>query len=403
MLLPLLAVLLFAQNALAQEGGTPTMAAAVQRANDGQDAEALALFQRLAATNPNDHDARIWIARLHERMGHPALAEPVYRSVLLEDGARLEALLGVGTSLVAMHRAADALEFLDRAEQLAPRNPGVLDALALAHAEAGHETRALDYRQRALGAGPSDRRTQALEAVRLTHAHRIEARGLFERFEGTTPDTHGGDVGLNLRLSDHWRVTGAVQVQRKFAATDQRGGGGLEWRWRPETTLVGQVLAGPGNTILPRGDYLGALHHTWDGVTWSASVRHIDFTRVRLTAFVPEVAWRPRPRLAVTARYAFTITDHEGAINWERGHTAHLRGTWDLQARTHVTLGYAHGIDDFDALSIDRVGPFSADTALAGLRVDLPALTSIGATYEYLRRDGGGTMNRVVLALAQRF
>jgi hypothetical protein len=71
----------------------PTFPAAVQAANDGRDLEALASFQQLASANPNDHAARLWIARLHARMGHQDLAEPVYRSVLLEDPGNIDAMI----------------------------------------------------------------------------------------------------------------------------------------------------------------------------------------------------------------------------------------------------------------------------------------------------------------------
>src|SRR5688572_33381179 len=81
----------------------PTPADAIQMANDGRDAEALAAFQRLAGFNPNDHQARVWIARLHERMGHADRAEAVYRSVLLEDPSNVDAMIGVGTTLLARH------------------------------------------------------------------------------------------------------------------------------------------------------------------------------------------------------------------------------------------------------------------------------------------------------------
>src|SRR3990167_11112574 len=99
MLFPLLlAVVLLvpaAGSAFAQVG--PTSAEAIQLANDGRSAEALASFQRLAAANPNDHEARLWIARLHDRLGHPDEAESVYRSALLEDPANLDAALGVAS------------------------------------------------------------------------------------------------------------------------------------------------------------------------------------------------------------------------------------------------------------------------------------------------------------------
>jgi tetratricopeptide (TPR) repeat protein len=63
----------------------PERGSAIALAQGRQYEQALDAFRRLAAANPDDHDARLWIARLHGWMGHPDQAEAVYRSVLLED------------------------------------------------------------------------------------------------------------------------------------------------------------------------------------------------------------------------------------------------------------------------------------------------------------------------------
>ena len=103
----LLSLLLLTLALDATPQGTPgnttaaDLPAAIQLTQQGQDAEALAALQRIAAANPTDHQARLWIARVHERMGHPDLAEAVYRSVVLEDPQNVEALVGVGVSLLA--------------------------------------------------------------------------------------------------------------------------------------------------------------------------------------------------------------------------------------------------------------------------------------------------------------
>jgi len=88
MVFSLLLVVSLTLQPATQEPAASTSAglpAAVEAANEGRDAEALAVFEQLAALNPSDLEARLWIARLHARMGHQDLAEPVYWSVFLED------------------------------------------------------------------------------------------------------------------------------------------------------------------------------------------------------------------------------------------------------------------------------------------------------------------------------
>src|SRR5205085_3851929 len=150
--------------------------------------EALAAFQRLAAANPNDREARVWIARIHERMGEPEVAEAVYRSVLLEDPSNIDAMIGVGTTLLARHATDEALDVLVRAESLAPGNETVLESLGRAHTEAGDRVRALRYLERVVAMWPTEQHRLSLEEAQLTYFHRIEVRGFSEDFNSTTPN-----------------------------------------------------------------------------------------------------------------------------------------------------------------------------------------------------------------------
>ena len=249
----------------APQGDFATFAQAVEAANDGRDAEALAAFQRLANVNPDDLDARLWIARLHVRMGHRDLAEPVYRSVMLEDPNDLEAMLGVANALLERGEVDEAEKILNVAEELEPMNDEVLHTVGRSHMYSGRTVRAIEYFERAYGVSPTSQHRMSLEGARLSYLHRVELRGSSEQFDGSTPDTQFGDVAVNIRLNDRWRVFGRGQTQRKFGVSEQRGGGGAEWRWRQTTVLRGHALVMPDNTIMPEGDYMGELQvpGTW--------------------------------------------------------------------------------------------------------------------------------------------
>ena len=177
-------------------------AEAVLAANDGRDVEALAAFQRLASANPNDREARLWIARLHARMGHQDLAEPVYRSLLLEDPGHLDAMLGLAAALLARAEPGEAIEVLEVAEGLAPANDDVLAALGRAHGLAGRRARAIDYLERAMSIAPTEQHRLSLEDARLSYLNRVETRGASEQFRGATPDSHSGDVAVIVRPTD---------------------------------------------------------------------------------------------------------------------------------------------------------------------------------------------------------
>src|SRR5919106_576730 len=171
-----------------------TFAEAAELETVGRYDEALAAFQQVVAANPNDHQARLAIARLHMRMGHPDRAEAVYQGVRLDDATSLEAVLGVADARVAQWRSEDALEALERAEELAPENPHVLAALSRTHQEAGRSTLAVAYMERAVSLSSTPGYRFALERARAAHQNRLEIRSFGEEFSGTTPRSGSADV-----------------------------------------------------------------------------------------------------------------------------------------------------------------------------------------------------------------
>ena len=127
----LILTMMLAGSAAGEQGAPlPTQAEAEALAQQGNREAALAAFQRRAAANPADLTARLWIARLHTQMGRPDLAESVYRAVMLEAPDNVEAMTGVGTTLVSMQRGDEALLILDRTAKLEPKNAAVLAASA---------------------------------------------------------------------------------------------------------------------------------------------------------------------------------------------------------------------------------------------------------------------------------
>jgi tetratricopeptide (TPR) repeat protein len=381
----------------------PTFAEAEQLANEGRNADALAAFQRIASVNPNDHEARLWIARLHERMRHPDLAEAVYRSVLLEDPSNIEAMIGVGVTLLAQHETEDAIDMLERAEELQPQREVVLVALGEAHQEAGDPERAIVYMERALAAAPSEQRLLRLEAARRSYLHSFEVRGAGEDYNTATAATRNVAVALNARVNDRWRLIGRGDVQRKFGFTDQRGGGGVEWRWRPATALFGHALIGPDNEVMPEGDFLGGLNHTYESATWTLWYRYFNFTGANVAVFGPGVEWQSSPRLALSLGYAASLTESNLSVGDTAGHSGYVRGAYQLYPRLAILAGWAGGVSDWELFSIDEIGRFEAYAGSAGIRWDLPTLTSIIVNYEYQWRPDDVRRQRLTVAFGQPF
>jgi YaiO family outer membrane protein len=406
MLFPVLFATLALLDAPAQlqpTSPTPTLEEAVRLADEGHDAEALFAFQQLAALDPDNRQARLWIARLHERNGDLERAEPVYRSILLEDPGNLDAMLGVVNALLARDEYKETLEILDVAEGIAPQDDRVLAALGQANRLAGRHGQAIVYMERAVAASPTQQHRLQLETARLSYLHRIETRGFNEQFSGSTPETRSGQIAVNVRVRDTFRVIGRGEVQRKFNIREQRAGGGFEWMWKPAITVRAHAIVGPDNEVLPEGDYLGELQYTRGTATWTVGYRYFDFTGARTSMFSPAVAWPATDRLSIALRYALSWTETSTAPSVAIGNTAHIAASYLLFPRMSLQGSYAAGVDDFESFTIDRIGDFRANALTGGVRFDLATLTTVVAAYEHQWRQNDVTLGRFIISIAQRF
>ena len=396
-------LLLLAQNvAPAPSTAAVDLNAAIQLTQEGRNGEALAALQKIAAADPNNHLTRLWIANVHARMGHPDLAEAVYRSIVLEDAQNVDALVGLGTVLLQQDRVSEGLDVLKRAEQLSPENPKVWTALASAYRLTGDSPETIAYYQRIATTSPTPANRINLENARREYRHRFESQSFGEDYNRNTPATRGGDIAMNVRLNESLRAIGRWQVQRKFNRTENRGGGGIEWRWTPWGTFTGQVLVNDSDRVLPQRDYLGRVDYGYHRATYSAALRYFDFFGADVTMFSPGITVAVTPQWTFGARYAFTTTDTATATGTE-AHTLDLRAAHEIAPRIWVRGGYIRGIENFDQFSVDHIGDFRANTATAAVQFLFPSLTSIVGSYDYQWRSNNVRMGRINISLVQAF
>ena len=396
-------LLLLAQNVPQPAANGPAdLSAAIQLAQQGRNAEALAALQKIAAADPNDHLTRLWIANVHARMAHPELAENVYRSITFEDPRNVDAWVGLGTVLLQQDRISEGLNALNRAEEIAPENPSVWGALASGYELAGDTSRSISYYERLASTSPTTINRLNLENARRQYQHRFESQTFGEDYNGSTPTTRGEDLAVNYRLSDGVRAIGRWQVERKFSRNENRGGGGVEWRWTPWGTLTGQVLVNDNNRVLPQRDYLARVDYGYHRATYTAALRYFDFFGANTTMFSPGVTIALTPRWTFGAKYAFTTSDTASRSSVE-GNTVDLRAAHEILPRLWLRGGYIRGIENFDQFSIDHIGDFRANTANAGVQLLFPSLTSIVVNYDYQKRENSVKMQRLNIGLVQAF
>lgn len=382
-------------------------AQAEQLARTGAHRAALERFQAIAAANPDDIEARVWIARLHGLVGEHGRAIAVYQSVVAANPQHVEALVGLGGSLLAEGRMREAADALNRAESLAAESAAVLAAQGRLHAGQGRSTLALAYFRRALTLDTSNATVrQEYDDLRAERAHRVELAYMLEHFDTGIPDPQAGFGAINAAVSDTFRVSGTVQHQRRFSLSETRGGGGVEWKPHHNVLLHGGVLVGDDALVLPGVDGYGGIGYTRGRATWSFDVRVADFEALRVN--VIGGGWRfalPQHSSAWVKYYRFE-TGYEFARadvvqSWVLGGAGRVTPVWSLGAE------YTRGPDQLYMLAIDRTGEFEANTVSIMTDFRLTPMLSIDGRYDYQTRpaDFGlePRVHRVTIRLVPRF
>jgi tetratricopeptide (TPR) repeat protein len=397
-----------ALTASAQTQAPDRRAEAERLANVGAYAAALKAFQAIAAANPDDIEARLWIARMHGKLGHPEHAADVYRSILATQPQNLDALIGLGNSLVALGRLREAGDALTRAEAIAADRPAVLTAQGHLHEAANRTTLALAYYLRAIALDPSNTDArQAADALRALRAHRLELDYDFQRYQSGVlgfahENLHLGTFELNGRVNDALRVFARVQAQSALDSDEERAGGGIEWAVTRRAILRAGVLKGIDTLFFPDTDGFFNASLLRGRARWSVDVQGAEFENADLWIFGPGLAVSlPRSGEAFLRYYRGRVTmpfstDPIATDSVALG----IRGR--TTRRSWTSLSYTHGIDRLDWLTLDRIA-FESDTISFRAGFDVTPFAGLEAGYDFQSRPFGVSVHRARAGLVYRF
>jgi YaiO family outer membrane protein len=377
-------------------------AEAERMANSGANAAALKQFQAIAAANPDDIEARLWIARLHARMGHPEHASDVYRSIVAVQPQNVDALVGLGQSLVTLGRLKEASDALNRAEALAADRPSVLAAQGRLHQAGNHTTLALAYYLRAVAIEPTNAEARrALDALRAERAHRLEVDYDYQHLNVTFDDAHVGTIELNARVGDTLRLFGRGQVQRAFGFDEQRGGGGFEWSVTRRAMIRAGGLFGGDTTYLPESDVFVDASIVRGRARWMAQIRMAKYGNTDFWIGGPGLAVQFRGGIEASVRYYRGKLSTDG-FDESTTDTIALRLQGRVNRRLRASAGYTHGIDRLDWLTADRVAT-EADTLSLKTAFDCTPFTTFEVGYAFESRPAGLQAHRARAGLVYRF
>ncbi len=352
---------------------------------------ALEIFRRLVEANPQDIEARIWVARLESWKGRYGVAEELYRGVLADDPGNLEAELGLVDVLGWQGRHNEALARLDELEAKHPGNFDVLlrRARLLRWAHRRRESKAA-YEE-ILAREPENREARdALDALRSETLYKLESGYFFEEFNFAS-NTHGGFVELAYHDLDRVRLLGRFQYQNKFSQNNTRGTLGGTYRFFTRTWVRGEVsLAPTGDTVIANQDYAvevtQGLHPRFN---LGGGYRFLNFRAADVHVVTALADWSPRSDLHFYFRYtpARTTFEPSGASVWNHGGWTRL--VWDAHRKVSPYFLFAVGSEDFAGVSAEQLGRFAAQTYGTGAEVRVTSRQGFRAGYYYQNRTQG--------------
>ena len=378
-------------------------AEAERLARSGEHAEALKRFQAIAAANPADVQARLWIGRLQMEMGEPRRAAAVFESIVATEPQNVDALLGLGLAHTASGRSDDAADALNRAEAIAADRVDVLIAQGKLHAAEARSTLALAYFARATALEPNNLEIRRLaDSVRAARAHRVDAQYHFQHFNTLRDDTHTGAIEVNARLEDNFRVFGLGQTHRAFDSFENRGGGGIEWLPHHKIWLRAGALFGSDTIDLPETDIFGSVVHRGKRAHLGFDLRFVDWEGADLWIGGPTFSFDFTDRATGYLEY------HRGRVNFDLSPSATndsvtLGFKSGVGERATAMVAYRHGLDQLDWLTIDRLASPDANTISFGLGFDITPFVMLGGRYDYSDRIEETTVQRATARMVFRF
>ncbi len=182
----------------------------------GRRTEALPLYERALALDPNDADVHNDFGNDLILLGRPPEALPhLERAVALKpDWAELQGNLG--NALRALGRVPESIAHYQRAVELAPKYALAQSNLGSALAETGRLEEALPHLMQALRANPDDAPTRQSLARALRRLGRVpEALAEFERVARARPDSAEAHLNLGMTLAQSGRVDEALAQFRE--------------------------------------------------------------------------------------------------------------------------------------------------------------------------------------------
>ncbi|MFQ5926707.1 MAG: tetratricopeptide repeat protein [Terriglobia bacterium] len=352
---------------------------------------ALAIFRELARQNPQDYEARNWVARLESWKGNYATAEELYRGVLREKPDNLEAELGLADVLSWQGRYEEAQKRLERLREQHPRNAEVLLRLGNVSRWQGRRREALAYYQEVLALDPTNAEARAaVDTLVRQKPFQLETGYLLEEFDFART-TQGQFVQLLYRDYDRLTLLGRFQYQNKFRQNNTGYTVGATYRFWERTWVQGEFSWAPnGDTVIPNQAYtVEVTQGLVPGWAAGGGYRFMNFRDADVHVLTTLLNWDLRSDLHLYVRYipARTRFALSGRGVWNHGGWSRL--VWDTHRSFSPYVLFAVGAESFTGVSTGPRRAFAAQTYGFGGEVQLAGSQGFRFGYYFQNRSLG--------------
>jgi YaiO family outer membrane protein len=353
-----------------------------------QFAEARTLYERLLKLDPQNIDYQIRIARLSAWMKEYAASIEMFDRVLKREPQNTEALVGKAYVEMWQHHYSEAGDLLAQAEKRSPDDPDVQVAMARMSHYQGEERAAKEHISRALELDPSNGEAKELRGE-LDVPRTVEVRVGFaqDRFSFT----NAGNMGFVSAgfIGEANQITVQYEEWSRFDERTRRAGLNFTRKLGGGWWVRAGAIAGPGAVVIPRQEYTGGVSHAlphrfaldMDYRLLRFRAADVHLLSPALTYYFAKPAW-------------MTVTFYNAWTEWRASSAAGLMthawvGQYYRQVAKAVQLraGYARGGENFQELSIDRLGLFQANTYLGGAEFRLTRAYSVELFSSYQSRS----------------
>ncbi len=376
---------------------------AAAEAYAGRHAHAEKLWREVLSIRPQDLDAQIWLARLAGWQKRYDESVEAYKKILREHPEATEAMLGLAAVYLWESKYNDSLEVLEEAEALAPEDTDIQLLLARNYLHQWKKKEAEEHLRRVLAARKRDQEALALQnQLDALTLYQVSFGYSFDSFS-FAPDAHWGSLEFS-RNQPQDLLVGNLDVLNKFDEQVVRAGGTLLHRFEHRRNLRVTALFAPRGDVLANQDYdLAYGQNLGERFAVNTGYRYLNFRTANLHVFHPALEFYPHKRVEMAATYFLTKSRFPGPPNHALTHSYYLRALVQVNAKLFTSAGFARGIENFSALSRDRLGRFLANTYSFGARYEVTPRNGFSFSFARQIRSTGLTQTGFGFGFFHRF